>query len=91
MSTIINMRMLPRNCARLAVITGVTNFLMFLSKIVVVGLCAALSYILFSGQIKVVFSSFLLVVTFFLLFAPSSQIVSPLLMAIDASFLPLDH
>ena len=38
----------PRNVARLAVLTGVTNFLMFLSKIVVVGLCAALSYIFFS-------------------------------------------
>ena len=50
----LSMLLLARNCARLAVITGVTNFLMFLSKIVVVGLCAALSYILFSGQIKVV-------------------------------------
>jgi len=44
--------LLLRNCARLAVLTGVTNFLMFLSKIVVVGLCAALSFILFSGQIQ---------------------------------------
>ena len=47
--------LLFRNIARLAVLTGVTNFLMFLSKIVVVGICAALSYILFSGQIKVNF------------------------------------
>ena len=43
----------PRNVARLAVLTGVTNFLMFLSKIVVVGLCAALSYIFFSGKLLV--------------------------------------
>jgi len=48
--------LLLRNVARLAVLTGVTNFLMFLSKIVVVGICAALSYILFSGSIKEVSS-----------------------------------
>ena len=45
--------LLLRNVARLAVLTGVTNFLMFLSKIVVVGLCAALSYIIFSGTLLV--------------------------------------
>ena len=45
--------LLLRNAARLAVLTGVVNFLMFLSKIVVVGLCAALSYIVFSGQLQV--------------------------------------
>ena len=46
--------LLLRNAARLAVLTGVVNFLMFLSKIVVVGLCAALSYLVFSGQLQVV-------------------------------------
>ena len=50
--------LLLRNCARLAVITGVTNFLMMLSKIVVVGVCATLSYVLFSGQIKVMYLVF---------------------------------
>ena len=45
--------LLLRNAARLAVLTGVVNFLMFLSKIVVVGLCAALSYIVFSGTLQV--------------------------------------
>ena len=45
--------LLLRNCARLAVLTGVVSFLMFLSKIVVVGLCAALSYIVFSGTLQV--------------------------------------
>ena len=45
--------LLLRNVARLAVLTGVTNSLMFLSKIVVVGLCAALSYIIFSGTLLV--------------------------------------
>ena len=45
--------LLLRNAARLAVLTGVVNFLMFLSKIVVVGLCAALSYVVFSGQLQV--------------------------------------
>ena len=45
--------LLLRNVARLAVLTGVTNFLMFLSKIVVVGLCAALSYVIFSGTLLV--------------------------------------
>ena len=46
--------LLLRNCARLAVLTGVVSFLMFLSKIVVVGLCAALSYIVFSGTLQVI-------------------------------------
>ena len=45
--------LLLRNVARLAVLTGVVNFLMFLSKIVVVGICAALSYLVFSGQLQV--------------------------------------
>ena len=44
--------LLLRNVARLAVLTGVVSFLMFLSKIVVVGLCAALSYLVFSGQLQ---------------------------------------
>ena len=70
--------LLLRNVARLAVLTGVTNFLMFLSKIVVVGICAALSYILFSGSIKVILVSILFTVILLLQEVSSELPLPPL-------------